>query len=300
MSRQQERGVVLVAVLFAVAIMAVLVAAAASLSRAGIASQGLEQRRLASQFALRSGLEIAKAMIVATPASQRAFFDGTPVMVDAGNGITADITLRDAAGLADLNATDLTLIEALLQGSLTAAEAAGITKQIMGWRQRAGEEANAQASPVPAPQAAAGQPGDKPGEAAVPRVFRAVSQLQALASPDAAALLAAQLTVFNPAGRVNPLAAPDDVLLAIPGFSAGDLSAVRQARRVRVEPPEQGLAPMLDRLRAFLSVREPKVFVIGVELREGPGIIARSRAEAVVQLAADGPLPFRTLAVSGL
>jgi len=306
MSRERERGMVLVAVLFAVAIMSVLVVAGSALSRAGIASQGLEQRRLASQFALRSGVEIGKALIVSTPAGQRAFLDGTPVTVDVGNGIRADISLRDAAGLADLNATDLAIIEALLGGSLKPADAAELTARIGGWRARAAEkakaeaDAQAQAAPIPSPQAAAELPVATPEQEATPLIFRSVSQLQALASPDAATLNAAPFTVFNPAGRVNPLAAPDEVLRAIPGFAATDLSAIKQARRIRAQPAEQGVAQLVERLKAFLAVREPTVFVIGVALREAPGVIARSRAEAVVQVAADGPLPFRTLAVAGL
>jgi general secretion pathway protein K len=300
MSRQKERGIVLVAVLFAVAIMSVLVVAAAALSRAGIASQGLEQRRLASQFALRSGLETAKALIMSTPAPLRVYFDGSPVTVDLGNGINADITVRDAAGLADLNATGLSILEGLLAGSLPAAEAAGLSTRLADWRSRAEDKANTQPAPVPAQQGAAGQSGEMPEAASSPLVFQSVSQFQALVNPDAAAPLSAHVTVFNPAGLLNPLAAADEVLLATPGFTSADLSAVKQARRVRAQPADQGLGSMLERLRVSLAIRDPAVFVIGIHLRAGPGIIARSRAEAVVKIAADGPLPFHTLAVSGL
>ena len=267
MTRPREKGIVLVAVLFAVAVMSVLVVAAAASMRSGISSEQLEQRRLATHMALRSGLESAKAMILAASAAERAFFDGTPVPVDLGNGVVADVAVRDAAGLADLNASDPALIEALLARDVAAGEAADLSSRIAAWRSQA------------------------------PLVFLSVGQLQALVKPEAVVPLARSVTVFNPAGLINPLAAPDHVLLAVPGVTPADIRAVKSARRARTE---QGLAALLTRLQAFLAVREAKLFMIGVELREGPGVIARSRAEAVVQTLAEGALPFRTLAVSGL
>lgn len=267
MTRPREHGIVLVAVLFAVTVMSVLVVAATASMRSGISSEQLEQRRLATQLALRSGLESAKALILAASVPERAFLDGTPVPVDLGNGIVAEVGVRDAAGLADLNASDPALIAALLARDLAAGEAAELSSRIAAWRSQA------------------------------PPAILSVSQLQALVKPEAGASLARHVTVFNPAGLINPLAAPDHVLLAIPGVTPADVRAVKSARRARTE---QGLGALLTRLKSFLAVREAKVFMIGVELREGPGVIARSRAEAVVQPLAEGPLPFRTLAVSGL
>lgn len=298
MNRPHERGIVLVAVLFAVAIMSVLVVAASALTRTGIASEGLEQRRLATQLALRSGLESAKARIIATPAPLRAYLDGTPEAVDLGNGITADVSVRDAAGLADLNASDPMIIKAVLGVSLNAAEAAQLSTRIEAWRKREGE--TAQAIPQPTPQPTGSLAEEKPAEVLPPFVFFSVAQLQALSKPEAATSLAAHFTVFNPAGLINPLAAPDEVLLALPDFTAADLRAVKAARRLKAEPAGQGLAPLLERLKPFLAVNEPTAFIVSVRLGEGPGVIARSWAEAVVQVAAEGPLPFRTLAVSGL
>jgi hypothetical protein len=99
---------------------------------------------------------------------------------------------------------------------------------------------------------------------------------------------------------VNPLAAPEEVLLAIPGFTRGDLATVMAMRQGRAANPEGQLQPMLERLKSFIALRDPTVFVIGIRLREGPGIIAQSAAGAVVQSAEQGPQAFRTLSVSGL
>jgi hypothetical protein len=302
MSGRQDRGIVLVAVLFAVAIMSLMVVAASALTRSGIAVEGLEQRRLASHLALRSGLESAKALIVATPAAQRAFFEGTPVVVDLGNGLQAEVTIRDAAGLPDLNRSELALIDNLLGTMLGAAEAAALSALIAEWRAAAAEKAKAAGTAQPAMQvgSASNSQEEKPSQPQQPVIFHAVDQLKTMTEPDAAALLPARFTVFNPTGLINPLAAPDDVLLAIPGFTRGDLAAIKSARKTRAAKADQGLDAMLERLKPFIVVRDASVFIIGIRLNEGPGVITNSTADAVVQIAEQGPLPFRTLSVSGL
>jgi len=298
MSDRLDRGVVLVAVLFAVAIMSVMVVAASALTRSGIAGHELEQRRLATRFALRSGLESAKALIVASPPAQRIYFDGAPVDMDLGGGIRAEVTIRDAAALPDLNRTELPVIEAVLRDGADAAQAASLSARIVEWRREASERAKAQAPAAPARPA--GEPASKEDEQPDPLVFLSVDQLTGMLTPASAERLSGRFTVFSPAGLVNPLAAPEEVLLAIPGFTRGDLATVMAMRQGRAANPEGQLQPMLERLKSFIALRDPTVFVIGVRLREGPGIIAQSVAGAVVQSAEQGPQAFRTLSVSGL
>ena len=298
MSERQDRGVVLVAVLFTVAIMSVMVVAASALTRSGIADHELEQRRLATRLALRSGLESAKALIVATPPAQRAFFEGAPAAMDLGGGILAEVTIRDAAGLPDLNKSELPVIEAVLRDGIDAAEAAGLSARIGEWRREASERAKAQAPSAPASPAS--DSANRQDEQPDPLIFLSVDQLAAMLAPASAERLSGRFTVFSPAGLVNPLAASEDVLLAIPGFTRGDLATVLAVRKGRPANPEGQLQPMLARLKPFIALQDPTVFVIGVRLQAGPGIIAQSMAGAVVQAVEQGPLPFRTLAVSGL
>ncbi len=298
MSERQDRGVVLVAVLFTVAIMSVMVVAASALTRSGIADHELEQRRLATRLALRSGLESAKALIVATPPAERAFFEGAPAAMDLGGGILAEVTIRDAAGLPDLNKSELSVIEAVLRDGIDAAEAAGLSARIGEWRREASERAKAQAPSAPASPAS--DSANRQDEQPDPLIFLSVDQLAALLAPASAERLSGRFTVFSPAGLVNPLAASEDVLLAIPGFTRGDLATVLAVRKGRPANPEGQLQPMLARLKPFIALQDPTVFVIGVRLQAGPGIIAQSMAGAVVQAVEQGPLPFRTLAVSGL
>ena len=298
MSERQDGGVVLVAVLFTVAIMSVMVVAASALTRSGIADHELEQRRLATRLALRSGLESAKALIVATPPAERAYFEGAPAAMDLGGGILAEVTIRDAAGLPDLNKSELPVIEAVLRDGIDAAEAAGLSARIGEWRREASERAKAQAPSAPASPAS--DSANRQDEQPDPLIFLSVDQLAALLAPASAERLSGRFTVFSPAGLVNPLAASEDVLLAIPGFTRGDLATVLAVRKGRPANPEGQLQPMLARLKPFIALQDPTVFVIGVRLQAGPGIIAQSMAGAVVQAVEQGPLPFRTLAVSGL
>ena len=297
MSERQDRGVVLVAVLFTVAIMSLMVVAASALTRSGIADHELEQRRLATRLALRSGLESAKALIAATPLDQRAYFEGAPVEMDLGGGILAEVTIRDAAGLPDLNKSELPVIEAVLRDGIDAAEAAGLSARIGEWRHEASESAKAQAPSAPASPAS--DSANRQDERLDPLIFLSVDQLAAMLAPASAERLSGRFTVFSPAGFVNPLAASEDVLLAIPGFTRDDLATVQAVRKSRPASPEGQLQPMLARLKPFIALQVPTVFVISVRLCAGPGIIAQSMAGAVVQAVEQGPLPFRTLAISG-
>jgi len=295
-----QRGIVLVAVLLMVALMSVMVVAATSLTRAGIADQRLEQRLVATHFALRSGLEGAKAVIVSTPPDQRVFFDGSPLMLELGGGLVAEVTIRDAAGLADLNRSELPLVEAVLASALGPREAQALSARIAEWRKQAAEEAkpsDGAGQPPPQPAPAANKDEQKPP---APVVFQAEEQLLAMTENDGADMLEGHVTVFNPKGLVNPLAAPDDVLLAIPGATPRDLAAIDAARKIRAWKTDQGLQQILERQKSFLAVEEPTVFMIGIRLVEGDTVITGSKAAAVVMAVDDGPLPFRTLSVSGL
>jgi len=160
MTERNDRGIVLIAVLLMVAMMSVMVVAVTALTRSGVAAHGLEQRRLASELALRSGLESAKALILATPVEERVFFDGTPLTIELGEGITAEVTIRDAAGLVDLNRSDMALVDAMLTASLAPAEAQKISAQITDWRKKAEEKRKKdQPARQPAQQSGQAQPG---------------------------------------------------------------------------------------------------------------------------------------------
>jgi general secretion pathway protein K len=321
MNRKGERGVVLIAVLLAVAIMSVMVVAVTTLTRSGISAERLEERLLASRLALRSGLEGAKALIAATPPDQRMLFDGMPVEMDVGQGIRAQVMIRDAAGLADINRADMKLLTAVLSGALEPDVAESLSVQVEDLRKKVQEaqaaggkdQSTLPGEPLAAQQQTSLTGINQPGAAnqaadqakPLPVVFASVDQMLALVPPEvisdaASQAIAASLTVFNPSARVNPFAAPPPLLRAVPGLTPQDAAAIDEARRNRAWKENGRIEQILERLNPFLAVEDPSVFMIGVRLIDGPGIIAQSSAGAVVQLLEGEGLPFRTLSVSGL
>lgn len=303
---RRQRGIILVAVLLAVAIMSVMVVAAAALTRAGIGTERLEQRRLSSHFALRSGIEAAKAMILAMPPEQRLALAGAEMPLDLGDGVTATLTLRDAAGLADLNRSDPALIEAVASASgLPRGKANGIAATIGRLRKEAAPAGTAdQAQPQPgvlpggATTATAGtEAGTK--EQPPPVIFLALEQFAELFAipPEDAARLAANLTVYNPTGLINPLAAPTPVLQSVPGISARDLADVAAARMSGSGATDARLQQLAQRIPDALSLKEPGVFMVEVRIDSGTGLLAGSTARAVLRLNGKDAPPFGTLAL---
>lgn len=303
--RAGQRGVILIAVLLAVAIMAVMVVAATALTRAGIGSEQLEQRRLASHLALRSGIEAAKALILATPDEQRLSLAGEETTVDLGNGVSATVSLRDAGGYADLNRSDPKLIEAVARFSGLGPAADGLADRIAKLRKDATPEQPGQPSQAQQPavqggtNAPAANPGEKQKQPPVPIIFLSVEQLPALLDipADDAAALGAGLTVYNPTGQINPLAAPDQVLQSIPGLTSRDISDIAMTRNTGTGASDARLQQIIQRLPGLLSVKAPRVFMVDVTLAGGPGILPGSAARAVLRLTPDGASPFGTLAL---
>lgn len=303
-----ERGIILIAVLLAVAIMSVMVVATAALTRAGIGNEELEMRRLASHLALRSGVEAAKALILATPEDQRMFLDGSPTPVDLGNGVAATVTLRDAAGFADLNRSDPKLIEAVARFSGLGQEAAeGLADRIAELRKEASPETPgappAKVSPLPGTGSGQGNPAqpspDSEKRPPPPIIFLSVDQLPAVLDvpADEVVALGAGLTVFNPTGEINPLAAPEQVLQAIPGLTDRDIADIAMAKKTGTTTGDGRLQQVMQRLPGMLTLKAPSVFMVEVKLDAGPGVLPGSSARAVVRLLPEGKLPFGTLAL---
>ena len=115
--------------------------------------------------------------------------------------------------------------------------------------------------------------------------------------PEEAQALGVGLTVYNPTGAINPLAAPEQVLQAIPGISPQDISDVAMARKAKTGAKDGRLQQLMQRLQGVLTVADPTVFMVKVTLDDGPGVLKGSTANAVVRLLPDGQVPFGTLAL---
>lgn len=308
-TRPDEQGVILIVVMLAVAIMSVMVVAATALTRAGLGSEQLEQRRLASHLALRSAIEEAKAAILATPSEQRVLLDGVSRQVSLGEGVSATVWIRDAAGLADLNRSDPALIEAVAAFlGLGKNKVDGLAQKITKLRKEAapdqpGGVAQDKRPALPVQPGAAtppapGSAAPKENEPPPPIIFLSPDQLYTALgmTPEEGVDLSAGLTVYNPTGMINPLAAPSQVLQSVPGMTPADVAAVAAARKRGLGAKDQRLQPMMQRLVGLLSLEEPSVFLVEVRLDGGSGLLAGSKATTVIRLTPEGKLPFGTLA----
>lgn len=138
------------------------------------------------------------------------------------------------------------------------------------------------------------------GGSRAPIIFQAVEQLLAMTDSEEAQPLAAYLTVFNPTGQLNPLAAPEEILAAVPGMTGADLRLIKDVRKSRAWQADLGFKGLLERLKPFLAVGPPSVFMVEVEVQDGLGLICQSHAGATIQLTVDRPQPFRTRRISDL
>ncbi|MEJ8574480.1 type II secretion system protein GspK [Microbaculum marinum] len=123
--------------------------------------------------------------------------------------------------------------------------------------------------------------------------FQSVSDLRFLPgmTEEEADAMEPYLTVFNPDGLIDPASADTPVLMAIPGMTPGQATAiVEMARNPEASPQEfrQQIRPF----RTFLTPEAPEVYRVRVEARLTNGF-AKS-AEAVI-MAGDREVPYRTL-----
>ena len=284
-------GMILVIVLWAVAIMTVIVVALSALSQKSFLQAGVETDRLRSRLALESGVEAAVGTILAVQPEARVFLGGAEVRADFGSGRIVEMRVMDAAGLVDLNRADPKLIEALLdRAGAGRSSAAAILDTLQKLRPQP-EQQNAQ----PRQDGSA----EAPPPAPMPPVWFSMAQLRAIDGVSSADLdrILPYVTLYSSDGKVNPLAASDMVLGAIPDLRPADRQVLRTAIR-RKQWQDPAVQAVLERQAKYLAVAEPRVFVAGVEIVDGPGVIRGSRLTATVLLDSTAKKPFRVLSWS--
>jgi len=255
-----RQGVILVAVLWSVALMAALAMAASTTFRgfAGILSVETEKARL--EGLLTAGLESAAHL--AGRMGERPIRDyEAAVALPAG---AVRLRLNDESGRIDLGKAPPELLAGLLRALGVRDEAGDLAKQWAAWR-------------------------EKPGNAAAADAAGFVRMLRL--PPDAAAKLAPLATVY---GRetVNPLAAPAAVLEAVPGLDSARL-AVFLDLRARSPADAQRLLPALGPGRSHLDVKPRQAVSVDLAVRMRRGLAGAARA-VIVLLNGDSQ-PYRVL-----
>lgn len=277
-----SQGMILVVVLWVVAMMTVIVVALSSYSQKKVSLAGLETDRLRTEATLQAGVDVGMALILATNARDRVFFDGSAITAAIGNGRRVEVAVRDAAGLVDINRADSKLLNALgLRLELPKESVTAITERIISQRPVPKENAGNAEKQLP------------------PAVFVAPSQLYGLpgADPNIIQKILPFVSLYSTDGRINPMAAPESILQSIPGLTPEESAALADARQRR-QWKTPAVQDILQRYTLFLGVNEARIFIIEVKLVSGDGLIAGSRVKAVAAINDSGDVPFQILAWS--
>jgi general secretion pathway protein K len=317
-SKSRTEGMILIVVLWAISLMTLAVVAISALSHKSLSVAGAETERLRSTLALEAGLAAGNALILATPKDRRIFLDGSSIIIDVGNQRQAEIRVRDAAGLLDLNRADLEMTEAVLAG--LAGDAGNIKSLVAAIRKLRPEQKEAvenqpgqqpgqqnqqprtQPPPgqQPQPQGSdeAAQPaGEKDSAPIFPPVFVSTSELYGIegVSQELVDKLLPFITLYSSTGgKVNPMAAPPEILKFIPGLGERERKILEDAQvRKQVQAPE--VETVMSAMAKYLSITEPRTFIVQVRLAGGPGVITGSRLSASVVIDSSGKEAFQVL-----
>jgi general secretion pathway protein K len=273
--RERQRGIVLVAVLWSIALLSALAMAASVSFRGFAAVTAIGRDRVQGEALLTAGIEVAAAIISSA--------DDTPL-----NGVETTMTLstgtvrahvNDEGGRIDIGKAPAEMLAALLRAvGAPDQQADGMAAAIVQWRNRATAGANDLGTNAKKsadhPFADLRELAHVPGVA--PRWIAAMSELA---------------TVYG-ADTVNPLTAPAAVIAALPGVDRNTLAAFLA---VRSQSPRDAnrISAALGPAQRFLSVKREQVASVELQARLDDGYNAS--AHAVVVVLPQDSQPYRVL-----
>lgn len=313
---QGERGMILVIVLWTVSIMTVIAVALTTYVQRNLRTASTDNLQLRTELVLRSGVQVAGALILGVKEDQRLFLASDVRTVDLGDGRTAEITINDATNRVDLNKTAPEFLQAVMIAALESkGEGKAITEAILELRKKAetkpadkaaaksstGERKSVgEASTQQQPSLANPDNADEKAKVAdfVP-MFVSPMQLLSLPGIEPAQVQKAipYVTVASKEGKINPMTATDAVLRAIPKIKDADVDVIRQARS-RKDVKSEAFKAVMDTYGGVLTIDPPTVYRVSVILKSGVGVIAGSRQFATILLTPEAPKPFQVLSFS--
>ncbi len=235
----RQRGVALVLVLWAIALMAVLLGSFALIAH----TENLESRHVfdtvTARYDAQAGLERAVYELRNADPAQRWIADGRPYEFDF-DGARVSVELTDEAGKIDINSADRTVLVSLFVSvgvDLDRAEA--LADAIQDWKD-ADDLPLAHGAEIAEYQAA--------GLAYGPRnaPFQTVSEIQQVLGMDYELyrMIEPAITIYGSGGQPNPAFAPIEALRALPNMTdeyARQIIALRQS----MVPGQPGAQPLL-------------------------------------------------------
>jgi general secretion pathway protein K len=281
---RDQRGSVLLAVLFLAGLLGIFAAAASSVMNAAADSSRSFAEGIRGDAAMHSAIEY----LVARTGSGLKDAVGT-ALVDVGP-IKVILSVHDEAGRIDLNKAPPELIAGIFQQVGVSAETSRMyAARIVDWRDDDDDISPNGGAERGAYRAAGRVDGPRNGP------FLSVAELTlVLGLPSrAAAAVAPYVTVASGRDKVNPLQADPPVLRAMPGMTQERMLDLLEARK----KPGVDLASLISRLG---PVQDYVTDEAGLAVRfEGRVLLAPNiarRYEAVVAVVEGDNLPYRILA----
>jgi general secretion pathway protein K len=272
--RARQRGIALVLVLWVMALLAVMVVGFAGDARTELKLVRNQADAAEARAIADTGVSLALLNILENTEETAWHLDGEPHDLAYGDGAIR-VSVQDEGGKIDLNLAPSALLAGLFR-TLGIPGAEALAAAIQEWRRQHGGEA------------ADGPPLARTGP------FLALEQLRAVPGITGAVYVRAApfLTVYTRRDRVDPLTAPAEVLLSLPGARPAEVDAFVAARD-RLGPVPGGL-PALNGVGDSIAHAGLEVVTITSEGRTASG--ARFIRQAVVTAAARGGAPYQILA----
>ena len=297
-ARGRERGIALILVLWAVALLTVIAASFAFETRTEAMLGANLVDKAKADAAAKAGILRAVAGLM-QKGDDRWSNDG---VVRSLRFAEADLRIAAVSehGKIDLNAAKEDLLLAVVERAIAdvadtpEVTAEEISDAILDWRDK--DHARRPSGAEDGDYRSAGR-----DSGAADQAFLSVTELGQVRGVSAELFdeLAGYFTVHTRAARVDPESASEKVLLAIPGLDAESVNLYLQARAERAASEEnKGQRLPTDLLAggaAYLSKSRPTVYGILVEARMAGGVIARRGA--VVRVTRNRRRPYTVLAL---
>ncbi|MCA6120308.1 general secretion pathway protein GspK [Bradyrhizobium sp. WSM 1704] len=281
-SRHGQRGMILLAVLWAIALCSALAMATSTTFRSLVGIIRIDRDRVQADGLLTAGLEAAAGIVNALKDTQLTE-RGTTLTFATGS---VRITVSDEGGRIDIGKAPAELLASLLRyAGADEGDAGAVAQRIVALR-----ATDAQAPP----NDGAKPPAAKPDQPAAASPFTDIGQLAGVAGvqPEWIAAIAPLVTVFG-SETVNPLTAPVAVLRALPSLDADRLETFLEMRSKPFADPER-LAFVLGAAQKYLKVG-PR-HVVAVDLVAGTTDGYTAAAKAFIVVLPDDKQPYRVLA----
>jgi len=279
-----DDGYVTLAVLLIVGLLAAIVSSLLSVSRPALGLARIGGDQVAAEALIQGGVATAGYLLFAAK-REPARVNGMDLRLRTGD---IRLAVADEAGRIDLNAADPTLLAGLYStAGGTSLSGQAFAARVVDWRD--------QDDDVSVGGAEAGDySGAEVGYVPPNLPFHSVEELRFLLGLSRRDFerLAPHLTVFSGRAKIDPLAASETVIRAIPGSRPRDLQQILRARSSGRD--RSTLIASMPTLAEFLLDQPSEVYRVGVRVKLTNGF--SDAVEAVIVAPQQGDTDYRVVA----